>query len=175
MRTVPFALGLLVLLATPALQAAIYKHVDANGKVSYTDQPPHDAEAVDLPPANVLNLGTPSAPAEENPQEAEVPAGPVPYTSLVVDGPTGTLTNPTEAVSISATPEPALQKGHQLVLLHNGKEVDTQGGSGLTIPQIDRGEHTFVAEIRDSSGKVLIRSTPHVFVVFRPSVLMRKK
>lgn len=175
MRTAPLALGLLALLAAPFAPAGIYKHVDADGKVTFTDQPPHDAQAVDLPPANVLNLGPQAATPAENPPDEPAPTGPVPYASLVVDGPTGTLTNPTDAVSVGATSEPALQEGHRMVLLHNGREANTEGGSTVTIPWIERGEHTFVAEIRDSAGTVLIRSKPHVFVVFRPSVLMRKK
>lgn len=175
MRTTPLVLGLAVLLAAPVLQAGIYRHVDADGKVSYTDQPPADAESVDLPPANVLEMGIRPAPVPENPPEKAVPAGPVPYTSLVVDGPTGTLSNPTDPVSIGAISEPPLQEGHRLVLLHNGAEAKGDGSGMLTFPWIDRGEHTFIAEIRDAAGKLLIRSQPHVFVVFRSSVQSRKK
>lgn len=175
MRMLPaLALAAAAALATPpALASGIYRHVDAQGKVYFTDQPPENAEAVELSPTNVL--GTPRA-ADTGDSNPPPPRPAVlPYATLTVTGPQGTLQNPTEAVTINVASQPALQAGHRVVLLHNGQVVDTGGKRTYTIPWIDRGEHSFIAEIQDARGTVLIRSTPLVFQVFRSSAINRNR
>ena len=61
MRSALFSL--LFILSVPAF-AEIYKYTDAQGNTVFTNQPPEgvQADTVDLPPANTVNIRTPEPP-----------------------------------------------------------------------------------------------------------------
>lgn len=172
MRLLPITALLLLPLAA---DAQVYRHVDASGKVTFTDRPPTEAEPVALPPVNALPLGPRASTArEEGGEEAPpAPAAVVPYTSLVVTGfdPDTVLRDPAGGIGVQAQATPPLQPGHRLVLSHNGQPAD---GDSLYVETLERGTHSFVAEIIDEeTGAVLIRSQPLQLHVHRTSVLHR--
>ncbi len=171
----------LVTLAQHGL-ADIYKHLDQHGNPVYTDQPPEDAEQVTLPKPNVLNADPAARDAaaryKKVDTEAARQAGATQkgYTQLRIGGiPEGQiLQNPTDPITVLALPNPPLRAGHKLVILHNGVPANPNGNDSVIIPHIDRGNHVFVAEIRDAQGAVLITSPPASFDVQRTSVIRRR-
>lgn len=60
-----FFLSLGTILPIHSLQAAIYKHVDKDGKVTYSNVPSSNAKQLDLPPIVVMPPSTHSSGAEE--------------------------------------------------------------------------------------------------------------
>lgn len=80
MRWVP----LFLLMIPAAAQARIYKWVDAEGGIHYSDSPVGDAASVDdvLPPASIFTLPPtvipPAAPPSQPPPEAVAPPAPTP-------------------------------------------------------------------------------------------------
>lgn len=60
-----FFLSLSALLFVHSAQAAIYKHVDKDGKVTYSNVPSANAKQLDLPPIVVMPPSTNSSGAEE--------------------------------------------------------------------------------------------------------------
>ncbi len=177
MRPVLLVLALTVfgitVITTSAHAAGIYRHVDANGKVVFTDQPPEHAEEVDLPKINTVPAEKANRSAADTQQsKKEVFTG---YQSLTLGGVEAgaTLYQPEGPVSIYARMEPPLQPGHRLSMRHNETSVETANGS-YTIPHIDRGSHRFQAEIHDGAGKLLIASTVLEFHVQRPVVSPRR-
>lgn len=158
-----------LLLAVAPAFAEIYRHRDANGNVVFTDQPPEDAEAVELGPVNTV----PGAPAaQKTPAPATTPA--LAYGRLEITGIRNddVLRNPDAPLLVRATPDVPLQSGHQLVYLRNGQVLDTRNSPVLIIdgPALERGSHTFTAEIRDAEGQVLIASEPLTLHVHRTTV-----
>lgn len=161
-------LALALLISLPAT-AAIYRHVDKDGKVYFTDQPPEDAaaEPVELSPINRL-------PAPKAGRPATTPGTPVTgsaptYGQLLLTGVNDgqELRNPTNPVVVAAQPDVPLQPGHILVFFHNGQEVMRGTNRLYTVAQIDRGSHTFSCEIRNENDEVLIRSSPVTLHVHR--------
>lgn len=155
----------------------IYRHVDANGKVVFTDQPPGNArklEAITLPTINTIKAQPSAAPRTETGELqglAPMPAAaPVSYQSVEIGGfDDGTvLRNPPEgmAVTVSAWSTPDLLPGDRMVIRHNGKTFD---GSTYTLPALDRGAYTFSAAVlRDD--QVMIESKPLTITIQRTTV-----
>lgn len=159
--------GVLLICAVSAAAAEIYRHVDARGKVVFTDQPVEGAEAVSLPKMNTLPAAK-TADNTANPQ-ADVFAG---YRAIVLSGveANATLRNPNDAITITARPEPALQSGDRLLIRHNGAPVTADNGS-YTMAYMERGTHTFSAEIQDAEGHVLFVGDSLSIHVQRTSVI----
>lgn len=157
-------LSLLGALPTAAT-AEIYRVVDAEGRVTYTDMPPPDkAERVEVSPVNVL----PSVPTARQ-SSPGVPGEPgQAYRSLVLDGiaQNAVLQDP-DSLTVTARPFPPLQTGHVLVLMHNGTVIDGQGGGSATIAEPAAGAHGFSAQVRDWRGQVLIESPAVTVIVER--------
>lgn len=166
-------LTFLMLCCLPWLaMAGVYKWVDADGTVHYSDTPREGAEEIHVAPPQTY---TP-APMPRFSPRPETPA-PVPaYTRFELTAPAddATVRDNTGAISVSFALEPALmvEQGHRLVVLLDGQAgVPTQQTS-VTLENVDRGTHTLQGQIIDADGKVLI-STPSIKVhLHRQSVLM---
>lgn len=147
---------LLPVLAAPAASAEVYRVVDDQGRVTFTDMPPPDrAERVEVSPVNVL----PSVPAESQ-SSPEVPGEPgQAYRSLELEGiEQDVVLQDPDSLTVTASPFPPLQDGHVLVLMHNGTVIDGQRGGSATIAEPAAGAHGFSAQVRDWRGQVLIES-----------------
>ncbi|MFP5382564.1 MAG: DUF4124 domain-containing protein [Gammaproteobacteria bacterium] len=165
--------ALLLLFAVSSTAAEIYRHVDAQGRITYTDQPTDSAEPVALEPLNTL-------PATANPAATTgqhmAPGTPFTgYQSLVLTGVENgaILRNPTAPVTLGTRMQPQLQPGHSLLIHHNGHQANTDNVSSITVPDIERGSHTFRAEVLDADGQVLIQSYDLTIHVHRASALRR--
>ncbi len=160
------ALACLVSLAPRELPADIYKQVLPDGTVSYSNEPLPNAEKINPPAPQVIPALQPSAGDMSQGQEPTV--APPPYAALEIAEPADEQViwnNAREvAVGISLTPPLKVQQGHRLVILLDGSPVAKSGnGTRLTLTEIDRGSHTLIAEVHDSSGRVLIRSSQVTF------------
>ena len=163
-------LPLFCLLISVPLQAAIYKIVDEEGNVHYSDQPAPGAEKVDLPPPTVYT--PPKLPAPSPPKKEEAPT-PV-YESLRILSP-----KPDEAIRSNngdltvkweVRPQLKRRQGHRLVLLLDGKETQVSGRSHR-FRNVDRGTHTLAARVLDRKGEVLVEAEPVTFHLLRNSII----
>ena len=145
----------------------IYKVVDENGKVTFSDNPTGTKiESVDLPQINMT-------PAVE----------PKPYTPHKKDNKTFhniRITSPSDKtqiladqrdLTITAEAIPGLSNGFSAQLYVNGMPYGgAQSYTSFFISEITRGEHTINAVILDPKGKVVARSNTITVYVFRPSI-----
>lgn len=163
---------ILFLVTASSMAAEIYRHVDAQGRVTYTDQPTENTEPVALDPLNTLPA-TAAPAAKAGPRPPGTPfAG---YQSLVLTGVENgaVLRNPTAPVTLGARMQPQLQPGHSLLIHHNGRQVNADNASSITVPDIERGSHTFRAEVLDADGQMLIQTYDLTIHVHRTSALSR--
>ena len=65
-------------------------------------------------------------------------------------------------IQVQVSLSPSLKSGHRLVILDNGTPLE---GNAMDFP--NPGEHTLIAQVRDSQGEVLIESEPVLFYVMR--------
>lgn len=164
--------AIVLLCAATSMAAEIYRHVDAQGRVTYTDQPAGNASPVVLESINTLPATAAPAARQDKSQ------GPAPFTgyeSLTLAGVenNAVLRNPTAPVTVTARLQPRLQPGHTLLIHHNGQPANIDNGTSVSVADIERGAHTFRAEVLDTDGKMLIQTYELSIHVHRASALRR--
>jgi hypothetical protein len=167
-------LALLGLFVAAAATADVWRWVDDNGVVHFSDTPVQGAERIDVsessrttgarvytPPPQFAADGEP---APEVQQEFR-------YESLTVASPAAeeTLWNIEGTLSVSLALTPGLQSGHQVRVYFDGQPRMVNSTS-FTINEVFRGVHNIQAEVLDETGKLMIRSQPNRFYVQQTTV-----
>lgn len=151
-------------LAAGTMAAEVYKVVDENGNVTYTDSPPRNgnAEKIELPegnrlPPTIVRQRPPSREPTDNPD----------YRLRITSPPDGFHLNPGMwNLNIQVSVDPPLLPDHELQITDNGKIIE-----GTTLENIVvRGTHVIQARIVDEQGSTISRSAPIEVYVHRPTV-----
>ncbi|WP_245184633.1 DUF4124 domain-containing protein [Halomonas salinarum] len=173
---------ILALMPVIASAATVYRHVDEQGNVSYSDRPQR-GEAVTLSPLTVVpappQASSPSASngasndqRSSNNQSAAPPF--LPYSTFRIASPKQEQTLPTGYagnVQVELSIEPELRDDHQVRLLVDGQVSQSALHSPVfMVTGLERGEHQLVAELLDAEGRVRHRSEPVTLFVQRASV-----
>lgn len=157
----------IALLATPALHAEIYKHIDERGNIIFTDKPTGVAKAIDIRAPNSLPAPIkPSVPANKENLKKEKPV----YTITIVSPANGAIIplGPGN-FSVNVSVSPALSIGHRLQLLLDGQvHGSAQQSTHFALSNIYRGSHQIAVRIVDSKNKTVKQSESIVVHVFRP-------
>lgn len=150
----------------------VYRVVDEDGNVSFSDEPPPgtEAEEITIGPTNTMPAARVSS---DGPQLREVDdeeggGEPVDY-QITITSPQAeqTFQNPQQAIGVSYSIQPALADDHSLVLLLDGAQQ-----SGMTAPSnLSRGEHQFKIVVMGRDGQQVAESEPVTIYVHRPSAL----
>lgn len=171
MRTLLFTL--LSFGATAAMAATVYKWVDENGVVHFSDQPHENAAKVELKaPQTYSAPKTPAGP----PQPARNPPakpGPVYQSCLITEPVNDQMFMNTTTVTAGVAVKPAVLPGDSAVVTLDGQKVPgvPANGGQFTISPIDRGTHSMQMTVVDSSGKTVCSSPAVTFHVQQPSLL----
>lgn len=171
MRRLPFAI---MLLASAAVSAGtIYKWVDGQGTIHYSDQP--------RPGATELQLESSPRVSPPAPSVASVPVStrvatdtPFRYDSCSITRPANEETLPNAfSASVAWQISPALRPGDRVTLALDGKLLAgvSPTGTSFTITPIDRGAHTLMVSILDADGRGVCQSAAVTFYVRQPSLL----
>ena len=144
--------------------AQLYKGVDAEGNVVYSDKPFENAETFTPPTLSVMDAPKVAKPeaAPETPEEEEKVE--TSYSRFTILSPSSGETiwnNPDLAVRMIIEPELATKEGHRIWLLMDGSPVVRHSGSPvINIGQVYRGTHTFEGQVRNQKGQILKRTSP---------------
>lgn len=170
MRMLLLLAGLTLSLA--ALPQEVYRWVDKDGVVHYSDQPgAQDAERVILADPNSYeetptDLGPYAAAGGED--EPGLPA----YASLVIvqPAPDQVFFGADATVTVAADLRGALSPDHTLVFFVNGNRRSADAGLGLELTNLARGSYSLRAAVIDQNGNALITSQQVTFHVRQPSI-----
>lgn len=192
------AAGLLATAGVSEAASRIYKSVDENGNVVFTDQPPRPGEtgeSVELstgntftpPPRPASNGGDGSVSLEdwlaggdgsgaaEDDESGGEGARVTSYQSLAITSPANDAAVRENAgnVTISASIQPNLAVGHIMQVYLDG-ELRQQGfTTSFQLVNLDRGTHNVQVRVVDQNGNTLIASQPSVFHLQRRSVILQ--
>lgn len=162
---------ILILMIFPGLPSAqLYKRVDEQGRVTYTDKPDKVTEEEFVPPSTVQDVQMPKSKATPRPKPATSPPpaeNPARYTklSIVTPGHDRVVRNAQGEVEISIELNPPLRTGHghRLFIYLNGDLVDKTSSHQYTIKNLDRGSYELFVTVKDGNGQPLISSDKITF------------
>jgi Domain of unknown function (DUF4124) len=161
-------------LAATAVQAAvIYRWVDADGVVHYSDQQTPGAERIVTSAPNTSAAGA-RTPANSSPQ------GPAKPANASAGNNDFSITSPqseqtffaSDPIPVHLSLAPGLQPGQIIVWHMNGKQLDEQQNAmSFTISQLDRGTYSLMATITDQQTGATTNSNSVTFFVRQTSSL----
>ncbi|MGK0223728.1 MAG: hypothetical protein ACI9ON_002975 [Limisphaerales bacterium] len=177
-----------LVLAVSGVHAAsrIYKSVDAEGNVIFTDVPPTNGEQKAVVELNETNQFDGPAPRSEQTgsrgnrrdqtsdldtteEEAEPPI----YEVLQVTSPKHDLAirenSGSVSITVSLTPELSNEHGHALEILMDGETLANAAMTSVDLANVDRGTHNISARVIDEEGRTLITSETVSFHMLRYS------
>lgn len=165
-----YALLIILVLFSGSLIAAVYKWVDPQGNVHYSDIPDDpNAEQLDLPEYSRYQPRLPDVPPETVPAaggdqpaspvagQAGSPAGTV--LEIVQPEKDATIRNNQGNVPVVLLLNPSLEEGQYLQLMLDGTPVEGRHTStSMQLVGVLRGPHVLQARLMDKSGRTLARS-----------------
>jgi hypothetical protein len=164
-------------LALPAAAlggAEVFRWVDAEGQVHYSDRPSPGADRVAI---DVVSPGSSPAVAGSSRGSGQSGTKSEPtaaaYEALTIQAPAQdeTLWNIEGQLDVAVASQPGLQPGHRIQLLLDGQTAaELEPGETRTrLSDVYRGQHTLLARIQDDFGTTLKQSEPVTFLVQQPS------
>jgi hypothetical protein len=163
------SLAIVIMLLAQFAGAEVYKTVDKDGNVKYTDTPRSDkAEKIELREVNTVPSAQPQAfpPSPSRAQQAEI------NYSIDIISPRADVTIPVgqRDLAIAVTLNPGLQPGHLLVYFMNGELLEETTMNNIIVKDVPRGTHTLVVEAIDANGRTLGTSPSVLVNVIRPNI-----
>lgn len=164
----------LLLFIVVAVQADVYRSVDKQGNISFSDTSTDNSEKVELkesftytPPTIVDSVDDEQVP---DPVETAVPS----Y-AIVITSPNQNETVRENAGNVIVTsmisPELNIERGDKVIFSLDGSIKSTaQEANSYTFTNIDRGSHIAVVSVVDKNGKVLKSSKSVLFHLQRIAV-----
>lgn len=165
---------LLVALAATALVHAdqVYKWVDAQGNVHYSDKPHPGSEKVKIaPPQSYSTPGTSSETGAPRPP----PAGKaVQQYSMTIASPEpeSTIWN-TRSVTVAVKISPGLSDGDNVTFELDGRRIGPVARTSATFDDLNRGQHSVSATLNTADGQT-ITAGPVTFYLRQASVFHGK-
>jgi len=159
-----------------AAQATVYRWVDADGVVHFSDQPHQGATEIQV--AEPQTYPAPK-PGPANPGAAAAAAARAKsvnfrYTNCAVGSPAAeSSVIDVDSMGVSINVEPGLRPSDRISLFYDGGVVAGSGGSSTSfqISAPERGTHTLSVTVSDSTGSIVCQSGPLNFYVHQPSTL----
>lgn len=163
--------GFLVFLAVP-VSAEVYRNVDADGNVTYSDEPGEDAEPVDVKPVTTITLPKPESVQETGQLREKVQQGGAAYDRVVFTHPDNNQAfhSGSGDVQFEVRSTPGLQPGHKYEVTLDGQPVGQSTSGSITVSNVFRGTHTAGVHIVDKNGVQVKSGAPITFTVHRPSI-----
>lgn len=157
-----------LVLSTSVNAGKIYKTINKDGTITYSDQPTPGAVEVDFASNTTTVVQNPIAKTKQ--LKTIKQKTPVEH-NLSVNSPAidETIRNTTGNVSISAVVTPNAP-GHYELSLHE-KKLRSSSGTFL-VKDLPRGEYSYQINFVSTSGKVIASSAVRRFFMHKPSVLI---
>ncbi len=167
-------LTLCLALASGAVQAQkVFRVVQPDGTVLFTDVPPPDRPATQIEVAP-LNTAAPLAPpaGSATRSAAGEQEG---YDEFRISRPGDgeAIRDNAGNVTVDLSVKPNLRAGHKIDLFLDGQSIGGGKATAITLTDMDRGAHSLQAVVKDAAGRVVARSKSITFTLQRRSVILQ--
>ena len=166
------ALGLLIAFSVQA--AVIYRWVDADGVVHYSDQASPGAEKIVTATSSTGSVAGPRPSTGSTPQMPQQAAQKgLNYSEFSISSPVADQSFFAEdVVAVHLTLSPSLRPNQAITWHLNGKQLDFPPDSiSFALPRLDRGTYVLTASITDQQTGESQSSSGVTFYVRQPSTL----
>ncbi len=153
----------------PIIQGEVYKSVDEDGNIIFTDRPTTNSKEIKLKELKTTETVKPSVSSSSRKSRGENNEDHS-YEKIVVSNPENgsSVRSNSGNITISVLVKPSLRSGHKILITMDGKELSKGTGTSISLTNIDRGSHTVGASVIDSSSKPII-SGSSTFTILRAS------
>lgn len=156
-----YLLAFALLITTFFIHAEIYRGVDEEGNVFYSDKEQPNSKLIPTPSPNTVTMPKPKPKEKQTPQTDQPKEGA--YSTFGIVSPVNgeTIFNNAGNISVNFTIEPPLDiaNGHQITAYVDGKAAAPASTElMIQIPNVNRGKHTLSAKVTDAKGKQIITS-----------------
>ncbi len=164
----------IVIFATQGIAGVkVYKSVDGDGNVVFSDSPGNNAEEITLQPTQTYRVSeiperapVDDLPSEDNDRQAYETI------TIVQPSPEETIWDNQGNLSVAVSVVPGLQSGDTLeIFIDDKKQGQSQEATMVQLTGILRGEHRVFAQIVDGSGNIIASSEPVIFFLHKASRL----
>ncbi|MBB1270713.1 DUF4124 domain-containing protein [Shewanella sp. SR44-3] len=154
------ALLLSLSLSGVVIANTVYRWVDDNGKVHYSDTPVKNAQVFDSKENTRNQVKVTHGSAQDKHQSQQVSAAGIQYqVSIVSPTEEATLRDNNGEFSARVSVMPETPKGSLIRLILDDQPYgQAQTSVNFNLKAVERGEHTLIAELISQSGKVLASS-----------------
>jgi hypothetical protein len=160
-------LPLLLLAYCASLAAGVYRWVDADGRVHFSDRRDAGSEQLGIKehPKGLEAAKTPEPPASPDAQIL----GPYTAFEIVAPAPNATFIQENNDLAVSLILDPVLIQGHRLeVLLDGVAKPLTEATTQFTLTKLVLGSHRLQVQIRDTDGQPIARTAAETFHLRKP-------
>lgn len=176
-------LVLLLALVSIPLAAQVYKTVDENGNVVYTDQPPSEgSKPIKLRPISVIEAPVyqtaepagAGASAEEESKEKPLRVLRKHYEGFAIVSPAQeeSIWYANQVVPVAwSTPIP-LEEGMTVTVTVDGNSQPPTSEPVVAFTNLERGEHAASAVLRDAKNRVVATAETVTFFIRQPNIYM---
>ena len=146
----------------------LYRIVDKNGKVSYSDQPSKGAKEIELKEVTSIKMKKSKVSLgdliEENEQERDPNAGYYDIIAFQTLKNDSIVRNNSSSVPLTAVLDPNLSKAHFIEFFMDGKSVgEKQKSLSIVVPSVEYGPHTTFFRVISRAGKTVQQSETITF------------
>jgi hypothetical protein len=179
LKKFPLILMAFLLVSATPLMAQVYKTVDKDGNVTYTDQPPADGSGpIELRPISVIEAPTyETAPAAkgdgtEGSKEMSLSSMRKNFSDFAIVSPQQeeSVWRSDGPISVAWNAKSALQGGMEVTIFLDGKKHSSTTQQMVAVAGLERGEHVVTAELRDEKNRVVAKAAPVTFFVRQPGL-----
>lgn len=172
-------LFLIVCISTVAQAASVYRWVDNDGQIHYSDRQTNGSESVELRESSVYTpRELPDISQDEEAADTDEEEGlegeESGYESLRVVVPENdeTVRSNEGQVRVSIELQPGLAEGHKIRLYLDGSKASGElPTTQVTLQNVERGTHSLAVAVVDATDRELIRSPATTFHLKRLAVL----
>ena len=167
---------LIALIPTVLTAAEVYRWVDDDGTVHYSDRPQEGAETIVIEEAQTFSTPAPrtsssvttAKASDAEPEEADS------YSDFAITNPRQeeVLWNIGGQLNVSLRARPRIKSGHTIFLFMDNQEVQQlpRGRMMASLTDVFRGTHQLHAEVRDRGGNTVARTETVQFTVQQTSI-----
>ena len=168
--------ALTAILASSLCSAEIYKYVDKDGNVVFTDKPGKGREQMHLAPLPTISLPKGNASAQKTAPPPKTKPGET-YSKLLFTSPAdnSAFWSGSGNFVISVEAKPPLRNGDKFKLALDGKVLGTNSSGAFPVKHINRGTHRASLSVVNAKGQIIQSGPSITFTVHRPSVIRRNE